>query len=156
MLARQAVLLAPSKSSGSTSLLSCQPPSLVSPLFPACSTLFQRARISMIPRALAFLCFHILAHSLALSKNSTPLFSCDSALFAQNTRCALLQRRSNLKPATGQALQPPRLLTEGLVFIKRWEPIRALSPLFRYGENSGDSTHAEPHARTSCHYQIFF
>ena len=23
--------------------------------------------------------------------------------------------------------------------------------LFRYGENSGDSTHAEPHARTSCH-----
>jgi hypothetical protein len=26
--------------------------------------------------------------------------------------------------------------------------------LFRYGENSGDSRHAEPHARTSCHYQI--
>jgi hypothetical protein len=25
---------------------------------------------------------------------------------------------------------------------------------FRYGENSGDSRHAEPHARTSCHYQI--
>ena len=30
----------------------------------------------------------------------------------------------------------------------------AFSPGFRYGENSGDSRHAEPHARTSCHYQI--
>jgi hypothetical protein len=25
-----------------------------------------------------------------------------------------------------------------------------------YGENSGDSMHAEPHFGTSCHYQIFF
>ena len=49
---------------------------------------------------------------------------------------------------------PVRLSTEGLVFIKKWEPIGALSLLFRYGENSGDSTHAEPHFRTSCHYQI--
>src|ERR1700686_4376907 len=38
----------------------------------------------------------------------------------------------------------------------RREPIGAVSLLFRYGENSGDSTHAEPHFRTSCHYQIFF
>src|SRR6266852_2856138 len=30
----------------------------------------------------------------------------------------------------------------------------ALSPGLRYGENSGDSMHAEPHSRTSCHYQI--
>jgi len=39
---------------------------------------------------------------------------------------------------------------------KRREPIRALSLLFRYGENSGDSMHAQPHFCTSCHYQIFF
>ena len=53
---------------------------------------------------------------------------------------------------------PVRLSTEGLVFIKKWEPISALLPLFRYGENSGDSihAHAQPHFRTSCHYQIFF
>jgi hypothetical protein len=51
---------------------------------------------------------------------------------------------------------PVRLSTEGLVFIKKREQIRALSPLFRYGENSGDSTHAEAHFCTSCHYQIFF
>jgi len=30
------------------------------------------------------------------------------------------------------------------------------SPHLRYGENSGDSMHAEPHLRTPCHYQIFF
>jgi len=32
------------------------------------------------------LSYHTLAHSFALSKISTPLFSIDSALFAQNTR----------------------------------------------------------------------
>jgi hypothetical protein len=31
-----------------------------------------------------------------------------------------------------------------------------VSLLVRYGENSGDSTHAEPHSGTPCHYQIFF
>ena len=31
-----------------------------------------------------------------------------------------------------------------------------VSLLVRYGENSGDSMHAEPHFGTSCHYQIFF
>jgi len=46
--------------------------------------------------------------------------------------------------------------TEGLVFIKRLELIGALSLLFRYGENSGDSMHVEAHFRTSCHYQMFF
>ena len=46
--------------------------------------------------------------------------------------------------------------TEGWVLIKKFEPIGAVSLLFRYGENSGDSTHAEAHFRTSCHYQIFF
>jgi hypothetical protein len=30
----------------------------------------------------------------------------------------------------------------------------SLSPLYRYGGKSGDSMHAEPHLRTSCHYQI--
>jgi glyoxylase-like metal-dependent hydrolase (beta-lactamase superfamily II) len=40
--------------------------------------------------------------------------------------------------------------------MQRREPIGAVSLLFRYGENSGDSTHAEPHFRTSGHYQIFF
>jgi hypothetical protein len=28
------------------------------------------------------------------------------------------------------------------------------SPLYRYGENSGGTMHAEPHFRTSCHYQV--
>ena len=32
----------------------------------------------------------------------------------------------------------------------------SLSPPLRYGENSGDSMHADPHFGTSCHYQIFF
>jgi hypothetical protein len=41
-------------------------------------------------------------------------------------------------------------------FIQKPEPNGALSLLFRYGENSGDSTHAEPRFRTSCHYQILF
>ncbi len=40
--------------------------------------------------------------------------------------------------------------------FKRREPIGALSLFFRYGENSGDSMHAEPHLCTSCHHQIFF
>ena len=39
----------------------------------------------MIPQPLAFLCFHILTRSFALSKNPTLLFSSASALFAQNT-----------------------------------------------------------------------
>src|SRR5208282_559890 len=38
-------------------------------------------------------------------------------------------------------------------FGARWA---ALSPGFRYGENSGDSMHAEPHLHTSCHYQILW
>jgi len=35
-------------------------------------------------------------------------------------------------------------------------PTATLSLLFRYGENSGDSAHAQPHFRISCHHQIFF
>jgi hypothetical protein len=27
---------------------------------------------------------------------------------------------------------------------------------YPYGENSGDSMHAEPHFGTSCHHQMFF
>jgi hypothetical protein len=45
-------------------------------------------------------------------------------------------------------------VTDYLCLRDRWEPIGAVSLLFRYGENSGDSPHAEPHARTSCHNQI--
>ncbi len=44
---------------------------------------FQRVRISLIPQGLAFLCFHTLAHSFALSKNSTRFFSTASALFTK-------------------------------------------------------------------------
>jgi len=40
--------------------------------------------------------------------------------------------------------------------MKRLEPVGALSLLFRYGENSGDSMHVEAHFRTSCHYQVLF
>jgi hypothetical protein len=32
----------------------------------------------------------------------------------------------------------------------------SVSPFLRWGENSGDSMHAEPHFGTSCDYQIFF
>jgi len=87
------------------------PPALVSPLFPASSTLFQRARISMIPRPLAFLCFHILTRSFALGQDSTLLFSCASALFAQNTRVGGVPcshgRSSNPKPATNRIARGP-------------------------------------------------
>jgi hypothetical protein len=34
--------------------------------------------------------------------------------------------------------------------MKKPEPIEALSLLFRYGENSGDSIHAQPHFGTLC------
>jgi len=44
---------------------------------------------------------------------------------------------------------PTRVTLTDLCLRDRWEPIGALSLFFRYGENSGDSTHAEPHARTS-------
>ncbi len=37
-------------------------------------------------------------------------------------------------------------------FYQEGKPIGTLSLLFRYGENSGDSTHAQPHFYTSCHY----
>ena len=40
------------------------------------------------------------------------------------------------------------------VNLKGRETIGALSLFSRYGENSGDSTHAEPHFPTSWHYQI--
>jgi hypothetical protein len=85
------------------------PPSLVSPLFPACSTLFQRARILMIPQPLAFLCFHILTRSFARSKNSTLLFSSASALFAQNTRGGGEPYPTEVKPkpATGRTAAGP-------------------------------------------------
>jgi hypothetical protein len=45
---------------------------------------------------------------------------------------------------------------EHLCLDDRREAIGAVSLLFRYGENSGDSTHAGPHGRTPCHYQVFF
>jgi hypothetical protein len=41
-------------------------------------------------------------------------------------------------------------------FLEKWELIGALSPLVRYGGNSGDSIHVETRFRTPCHYQIFF
>jgi hypothetical protein len=34
-------------------------------------------------------------------------------------------------------MTPVRLSTEGLLFIKKWEPIGALSPLFLYGKIRG-------------------
>jgi hypothetical protein len=41
--------------------------------------------IKVIPRHLAALCFHTLAHSFARSKTLSPIFSFPCALFAQNT-----------------------------------------------------------------------
>jgi len=40
--------------------------------------------------------------------------------------------------------------------FKTQGPIGALALFLRYGENSGDSMHAEPQLCTSCHHQIFF
>jgi hypothetical protein len=40
-------------------------------------------------------------------------------------------------------------------FYQEEETIGTLSLVFRYGENSGDPTHAELHFSTSCYYQIF-
>src|SRR5580692_9603862 len=48
---------------------------------------------------------------------------------------------------------------ESLLTLARQEGSRtfaSVSPFVRYGENSGDSKHAEPHFGTSCHHQIFF
>jgi hypothetical protein len=45
------------------------------------------------------------------------------------------------------------MLCRNVMFPSRPQPHTSLSPLYRYGENSGDSMHAEPHFRTSCHYQ---
>ena len=45
-----------------------------------------RVRININPWHLRFLCFHTLTHSSALSKTLSPIVSCLSALFAQNTR----------------------------------------------------------------------
>jgi hypothetical protein len=47
---------------------------------------------------------------------------------------------------------PTRVALMNLCLGDRREPIGAVSLLFRYGENSGDSTHARPHFYTSCHY----
>src|SRR6266704_3687995 len=49
------------------------------------NTSLQTVRIYVIPRHLAALCFHILAHSFASLKMPTPLFSSIPALFAKNT-----------------------------------------------------------------------
>src|SRR5439155_2346470 len=46
----------------------------------------ERVHISMIPLHLGVLCLHALAHSFALSKNSTHFFSWASALFAQKPK----------------------------------------------------------------------
>jgi hypothetical protein len=48
------------------------------------------------------------------------------------------------------------LAENGGWFLQKGELIGALSPLVRYGGNSGDSIHAETRFRTPCHYQIFF
>ncbi len=54
--------------------------------------------------------------------------------------------------STSSAPRPP---TEWLASIRRQEPIRAPLLSFHYGENSGDSAHAEPHFGTSPHFQLF-
>ena len=41
-------------------------------------------------------------------------------------------------------------------FNDRFGGVSGFSLVLRYGVNSGDSLHAEPHLRTPCHYQIFF
>jgi hypothetical protein len=60
----------------------------------------------------------------------------------------------------------PQILFSGLIRLRsdrqhaflfrgsRPRSRNSLSPLYRYGENSGDSMHAKPHCRTSCHYQF--
>ena len=86
MFLHNAVFLTPSKSPSLAHLPSCKYFAPITALFSAGLQLFKRVHISLIPKTLAFLCFHTLAHSFAFSKDSTLLFSCDSELFAQNTR----------------------------------------------------------------------
>jgi len=60
-----------------------------------------------------------------------------------------------LRPQIHRPLRPNivyELNPQGLC-IGRPRSRSSSSPLYRYGENSGDSMHAEPHLRTSCHYQ---
>ena len=69
---------------------------------------------------------------------------------------------SRLEPLLGRLTLHPvvhpthRPQAEAWILIKKLEPIGALSLLFRYGENSGDSMHEEAHFLTWCHYQKFF
>ena len=92
MPARYEVLLTPSESLG---------PTPVTPLATVGSTLFQRARISMIPRSLAFLCFHMLTRSFASSKTQPFYFQA-------------FRRSLDKTPGGGGVLSPkPRLLGSG-------------------------------------------
>jgi hypothetical protein len=69
---------------------------------------------------------------------------------------SLRQRHSKRSTFEPSDTTPLRVSTEGLAYVERREPIGELSLFFRHRENSGDSTHAEPHFRTSCHYQNIF
>ena len=55
------------------------------------------------------LCFHILPHSFARPKITSPFFSCDSALFHKNTRgggIPLFLSRNKMKPQTADSVSP--------------------------------------------------
>ena len=66
-----------------------------------------RVRISINPRHLRSLCFHTVTHSFAPSKTLSPIVSCRSTLFSQNTG-----RGIPSQPRAGQSLdnQPPSRL----------------------------------------------
>ena len=55
--------------------------------FASLSSTFRRSNVRTFPRSLTYLLsFHTLPHSFALTKNTTLLFSVNSALFSKNTR----------------------------------------------------------------------
>src|SRR5216683_275687 len=71
------------KSSSPCTLCLCVKLSDSFPPTPVVSTAYGHPSTTAAPQ---LLCNHTLEHFFALSKISTPLFSIDSALFAQNTR----------------------------------------------------------------------
>src|SRR5579862_373780 len=55
-------------------------------LFPLPNALSSRLHINIIPKVLAFLCFHTLTHSFAPRKTLSPIVSAYSTLFGENIR----------------------------------------------------------------------
>ena len=79
------------------------------------SFLSVRVSININPRHLRFLCFHPLTHSFALPKTLSPIVSCLSTLFPQNTREGVSPH--NRWPRHLSTIAPIRLVSSHPYFI---------------------------------------